>query len=247
MEYGYYADNKLPETIAHSQKYRDQYKLNSQGYRCREFSPLPNGGKNVAVLGCSHTFGEGLDDSEIWISQLEKLLNNTSLRFWNLAHPGASPDLCVRTLYGSEKVIFPKIIIVCWPVWSRRERLDKYPKSLTKDDSELLLETGHTDRNNFLKCVFQVEKFAEYNQAKVFHCFAQDVYDIPNNSNNVFNDTSLRLCWPEWSPDSQPNFAKNIHRRILTPSVARDGIHYGIEHHSTFAKKIYNRFKTKIK
>lgn len=242
MKYGYYADNELPETIAHSQTYRDQYKLNSQGYRCREFSPLPNGGKNVAVLGCSHTFGEGLEESEIWISQLEKLLNNKSLRFWNLAHPGASPNLCVRTLYGSEKVIFPKIIIVCWPAWSRRERLDRYPRSLTKDDSELLLETEDTDRNNFLKCVFQVEKFAQYNQAKVFHCFAQDVYKIPNN-NNVFDDTTIRLCWPDWDPNRQ----YTRRERVLTPSFARDGVHYGVEHHTTFAKKIYNRFKTKIK
>jgi hypothetical protein len=33
--------------------------------------------------------------------------------------------------------------------------------------------------NNFLKNVFFVEKFAEKTDAKVLHCFAQDVYNIP--------------------------------------------------------------------
>jgi hypothetical protein len=264
MKYGYYADNEIPKSIADNERYRKQYKLNKQGYRCPEFSPLPEGGKNVVVLGCSHTFGEGLEDDEVWISQLEKLYyskkNNTTLtnlRFWNLGHPGASHDLCVRILYGIEKILFPKIIIICWPIQSRRERLDKEPINLTGDNPLLKFENRWTDYNNFLKCLFQIEKFATYNNAKTFHCFADESlnptdytsdYDkkdnVRKNNLNILTNPNLKTCWPEWDR----HIAKGAKREhISEPNLAKDGIHYGPEHHKTFANLFYNTFKTKLK
>ena len=236
MKFGYYADNELPRED------NPNYETNSHGYRCPEWSPLPDGGKNVVVLGCSHTFGEGLEESEIWISQLSKLLEGKNLRFWNLAQPGASPDKCVRILYGTERVLFPKLIIVCWPLFSRRERLDHYPSSLTGDNPLLKTENDHTDKHNFLKCVFQVEKFAEYNLAQAFHCFADDIY--PLEKVNVLNETSLKTCWPEWDKHHLPDAKRDI---IKQPSVARDGIHFGVEHHRTFAQKFYDKFYKKLR
>ena len=238
MKHGHYADNELPKANKEL-----NHTTNSLGYRCPEFSPLPVGGKNVVVLGCSHTFGVGLSESQTWVKSLEKLFNNKRLRFWNLGQPGASPDKCVRILYGCEKILFPKIIIMCWPAWSRRERLEQDPISLTGDDPLLKQENDHTDRNNFLRCVFQTEKFAQYNQAKIFHCFAQDVYDIPGNT-NVLDNTSIRSCWPEWD-NHRLEGAKREH--ITEPDLAADGIHYGIKHHQTFAQKFYDRFRTKLK
>jgi hypothetical protein len=251
MKYGYYSDREIPKSIADSEQYRKQYKLNKQGYRCLEFSPLPDGGKNVVVLGCSHTFGEGLDDHEIWISQLEKLYYSqknkstlTNLRFWNLGHPGASPDTCVRILYGSEKVLYPKIIIVCWPVWSRRERLDSTIQLLTSNNNLLKQENEHTDRNNFLKCLFQIEKFANHTQAKTFHCFAENIYLHSATEQNILIDTSLKMCWPKWDR----HHLKNATREIITdPDLARDGKHYGVKHHQTFAEILYNKFHKILK
>lgn len=233
MKYGYYADDEIPQSN------NPDYKTNSQGYRCPEFRPLPDGGKNVAVLGCSHTFGVGLEANEIWITRLEKLLNNKTLRFWNLGQPGASPDKCVRILYGCEKVLFPKIIIVCWPSWSRRERLGNHAQSLTGNDPRLKMEDAYTDRANFLKCVFQTEKFAEHTRAVVFHCFAQDVYDI-KNARYVLNENSLQNCWPVWDKHGNRTF-------FYQTSTAKDGMHYGIEHHETFAKLFYNKFQHKLR
>jgi hypothetical protein len=243
MKYGYYADNEIPKSVALDRKPIADYKTNSHGYRCPEWSPLPDGKKNVVILGCSHTFGEGLDDGDVWVDQLYEQVDKQKLRFWNLGQPGASPDKCVRILYGSEKVLFPKIIIVCWPFWSRRERLDTYPKSLMSYDETLKTENENTDRNNFLKNVFFVEKFAEKANAKVFHCFAQDVYEIPN-ATHVFSKTSIKLCWPEWSP-----VRSRQEQRVFTSetSLAKDGVHYGIEHHRTFAREFYNYFKSKLK
>ena len=82
----------------------NEYKLNSHGYRCPTWDPMPDGKKNVVIVGCSHTFGQGLDDNEHWVHHLSKY-NTTRLRYWNLGVPGASGDSCVRTLWGTQKLI----------------------------------------------------------------------------------------------------------------------------------------------
>ena len=172
MKYGYYSDNELPTSVALDRSPLKDYKVNSHGYRCPEWTPMPDGKKNVVVLGCSHTFGQGNAENEHWVHFLSQH-NTDRLRYWNLGQPGASADKIVRTLYGSEKVIHPSIIIVCWPFWSRREKLHSYPQSQMSYDPELKNEDDLTDKNNFLKNIFFVEKFAEKNQCKTFHCFAR--------------------------------------------------------------------------
>jgi hypothetical protein len=236
MKYGHYSDNQIPT------QNNPGYRVNSFGYRCPEWRPIPAGKKNVIVLGCSHTFGEGLDEGEVWVDQLYTLVDRRLLRFWNLGQPGASAEKIVRLLYSTEKVLFPKIIIICWPIWSRRERLENFPKNLTSGNELLKTETNETDKNNFLKNVFFAEKFAERQGAKIFHCFAEDIYDI--QSTYVFTETSLKQCWPEWDSHHLPN-AKREH--ITKFSLAKDGVHYGVDHHQVFAKNLYNKFKSKLK
>jgi hypothetical protein len=241
MQYGHYSDNSLPRL-----NYKDEfvdYKTNALGYRCPEWTPLPVGKKNVVILGCSHTYGVGLQEDEIWVNQLYSRVDQTRLRFWNLGTPGASGDKIVRILYSTEKVLFPKIIILCWPAWSRRERLEDTPVSLCNNDSGLKLENEQTDRNNFLKNVFFVEKFAEKVDAKTIHCFAEDdVYNVTDT--NVYYKTSLKSCWPEWS-----TLTFEHKKRVLNtdPNLARDGVHYGSEHHKKFAELLYDYFKSKLK
>jgi len=237
MKHGYYADNELPKFNT-----AVGYETNTYGYRCPEFRPLPDGGKNVVVLGCSHTFGEGLEENETWVSQVAKE-SNTILRWWNLGQPGASADLMIRILYGTEKVIFPKIIVACWPAQSRRERLELHPQNLTSNDFLLKTENDNTDRNNFLKNVFLLEKFAEKAGAKTFHCFAEDVYEV-DNTLQVLKNYTIKNCWPEWDQHHLKD-AKREH--TTTPSLARDGVHYGIEHHQVFARLFLGRFKSKLK
>jgi hypothetical protein len=192
------------------------------------------------VLGCSHTFGEGLEDNDIWINQVAKK-SSKILRWWNLARPGASADQMVRILYGTEKIIFPKVIVACWPAWSRRERLDQSPQSLTSDNESLKTENNHTDQNNFLKNVFFLEKFAEKVGAKTFHCFAQEAYDIyMEGTLAVLKNYTISNCWPEWDKHKK----RELHTK---PSLAMDGIHYGKEHHEVFARLFLQRFNTKLR
>jgi len=96
MKFGYYTDKGLPESEI--------------GYRCPSWDPMPDGKKNVVVLGCSHTYGVGHSDTDHWVAHLSKH-NTDRLRYWNLGQPGASGDLIVRILFGSQKIIYPSIVL----------------------------------------------------------------------------------------------------------------------------------------
>ena len=243
MKFGHFSDNEPPR-FKHDYLDRDLYTVNSRGYRCPEF-PVKSleGGKNVVVLGCSHTFGVGSTIEEVWTTRFENKLDNKRLRFWNLGQPGASGDLIVRILYSTEKILFPDIILVCWPHASRRERLEfPFPINITSDNNQLKTETNDTDRQNFLKNVFLVEKFAEHRNAKTFHCFAEDTQTLVNT--NVYNLETLKNCWP---PYDRPNVSDPERELTDKPSLARDGIHYGVEHHERFAKQLHKAFSVKFR
>ena len=225
MKFGHYTDKGLPETEV--------------GYRCPSWDPMPPGKKNVVVLGCSHTYGVGLEDNEHWVHFLSQH-NTDRLRYWNLGQPGASADQIVRILYGTEHLIFPEIVIVCWPLWSRRERLEKHAISLHSDNEFLKIETGETDKQNFLKNVFHVEKFAEKNRCKTLHCFADQTYQEHIKGLNVLEDYTIRNCWPYWD-----KFEQRV--PYNKPSIAKDGWHFGIEHHQQFAKLFLGYFGRKLR
>ena len=162
------------------------------------------------------------------------------VRYWNLAQPGASADKVVRILYGCEKLIDPRIIIVCWPIWSRREKLGSYAQSITSDDQYVQYENTETDKNNFLKNVFLLEKYAEKNNCKTFHCFADYSYHHEIPDLNVLKDYTVKNCWPYWdSREQRQQFEK--------PNLASDGLHYGVEHHKRFAQLFLEKFGTKLK
>lgn len=223
VKHGYFSDTELPEG----------------NYRCPSWDPMPEGKKNVIVLGCSHTYGVGHTDDTHWVAHISKH-NIDTLRYWNLSQPGASGDLVVRTLYATEKKFYPKVIIVCWPFWSRRERLSGTAESLISYDTALKGEDEDTDKHNFLKNVFLVEKFAENNRCKTFHLFAQENYSEHISTLNVLETYTIKNCWPYWDSRTQ----RTQHKE---PSLASDGVHYGPEHHKRFAELFLAKYGQKLR
>ena len=125
-------------------------------------------------------------------------------------------------------------------MWSRRERLEKHAISLHSDNELLKTETGETDKQNFLKNVFHVEKFAEKNRCKTLHCFADQTYQEHIKGLNVLEDYTIRNCWPYWD-----KFEQRV--PYNKPSIAKDGWHFGIEHHQQFAKLFLSYFGRKLR
>ena len=157
--------------------------------------------------------------------------------------PGCSGDRMVRILYGAEKVLFPNIIICCWPSVSRRERLDKIPIDMFGRDKYLKYETDSSDHQNFLRNLFFIESFANHTHAKAFHCFAEEIPTLPANI-NVMDYATLKSCWPPWDDHNLPEARKE---RIEDPNYALDGLHYGEKHHLGFAELLLNKFSSKLK
>ena len=61
---------------------------------------------------------------------------------------------------------------------------------------------------------------------------------------NVFSDTTIKHCWPVWDKHHLPDAQRE---RIIKPSLAKDGMHYGVEHHKRFAELFLGKFKSKLK
>jgi hypothetical protein len=75
------------------------YETNKHGFRCDEFDTIDFTKKSIVYLGCSHTFGIGSPEEDIWCSILHKLLQehyNTKFNLINLGVQGGTIDDYLR-------------------------------------------------------------------------------------------------------------------------------------------------------
>ena len=91
-----------------------QYRFNSQGFRCDEFDDRPC----AIALGCSHTHGTGLKESDAWPSKLSQKLN---LHVWNLGISGAAYDTVFRLAQFYIPFLKPQFVFVLDPPVTRLE------------------------------------------------------------------------------------------------------------------------------
>lgn len=100
---------------------KNQYKLNSLGYRSEEF----DGSADLLYAGCSNTFGMGIPEEGIWGTVLAKKLG---LSYVNLSKQGASVEWIVKNIfsylstYGNPKEIyclFPDLYRILLPTDKR--------------------------------------------------------------------------------------------------------------------------------
>jgi hypothetical protein len=155
--------------------------------------------------------------------------------------PGASGEALVRRLWGTQKLIDPKIIIVCWPPITRREWYDKEISPIHGASVKLHIQNKRTDMSNHLHNVFWIEKYAEINGAKTYYCYSMEEVKHPDlDKLNTLKTYTLANCWPYWDKFEQ-------REQFNKPSLASDGAHYGIEHHKRFAELFLNQFGRKLR
>jgi hypothetical protein len=94
------------------------YKFNSSGFRCEEFSD----NATIMFLGCSNTVGIGLPVDAIWCELVAKKLGMCCA---NLGQGGASSDTAFRLCQGWIDKIRPKIVIFLQPPGIRWELVDQ--------------------------------------------------------------------------------------------------------------------------
>jgi hypothetical protein len=89
-----------------------EYHLNSQGFRCPEWSSI-DWDRSIVCFGCSMTFGVGVDGPDTWVSQLGQILGVSTV---NLGWPGASVGfMWANSLELIRAGIRPRAVIYYWP------------------------------------------------------------------------------------------------------------------------------------
>jgi hypothetical protein len=90
------------------------YQFNSDGFRGENFTQ----GECLAALGCSFTFGVGVNYKDTWINKIEEKLG---IRCWNLGVSGAAGDTCYRIAKAYLSKLNPKVVVYLEPRYNRVE------------------------------------------------------------------------------------------------------------------------------
>lgn len=183
------------------------YTLNSQGYRCPEFEKID--WKNSTItLGCSNTFGVGVDDKETYSSKLQGLLD---IPVVNLGMVGSSVWHCVYTAKVIAK-FEPKYVILQVPNALRFTIFD--------DDEFNFKNIGPWNTGIVAK---MIQYYGQDYNSKVYQDFAVDYISklLPNGLTYTFTFTG------------HEEFNK-----IQELDKARDQMHPGPITHEAVAKKI---------
>jgi len=111
----------FPDKMQGWQKESVEYTLNKYGFRSRfNFDKFLKTKKTWIALGCSKTFGIGLQQDKIYTTLLEKKFDCNIV---NLAVPGGSLDSCYRVCKVWFDIIQPDFVIIQKPHKNRREEL----------------------------------------------------------------------------------------------------------------------------
>lgn len=134
-----------------------EYVLNSYGCRSDEFKH-----ENILVIGCSHTFGEGLPAEYSWPRILAK---NTNKTVANLARSGDSTVTQVRYAFWyfqnfghPETVIaFLPLLRMPFPIISKYNKRKNYGWSVDGSDYETDMYIMHNDIDLFAKAPYSLD------------------------------------------------------------------------------------------
>jgi len=229
IRYGYYNTkwqgtdqrhlfDKNSKKQSHDWKYAKSevnYTLNKHGYRCPDFN-IVDWSNSVVWLGCSITFGTGVDDSETVTEYFSQLCNMPVI---NLGQQGVGIDYIVDNLNRlSIAGVKPKHIVVQFPHTSRTLRF----RSSEKFENLSV----HSPFDDFQKYFF----FYNYHQTGYSTMFKRMI--------DVAYPAAICYTTHDYVAD-----ALGV-RSLSTESVcagdqARDLAHPGAEYHQAVAQEIY--------
>lgn len=155
------------------------------------------------ALGCSHTYGIGVEITEAW----PYLLGAS-----NFGVPGHSADHLVRLAPEIIEKYQPQTIYMLWPDWTRFEYKtnNKYYQSLPTDSNRIELMETHTDSwllNNFQIQTKTLHSLCTNNNCQLIDMTLYDLIPYIDHSD----------CWPlsklghHYAPSWHQQIAKIFH------------------------------------
>lgn len=205
------------------------YTYNSLGFRGDEFNKP---GFKVMSIGCSHTEGVGLNDTETWSYQLCKLVEGVDCNF---GFGGRSSDYVVRCLLTYFNLVKPDLVLIMYPNQDRREYYTEeggiepfaYSPwgflSETKQGTELYGNLISISNNN--------ENFINWYKNHLLITYFLET----QNCKWVWNGAHLHTAVQE------PNRFDGDYRNFL--DFGSDGAHSGPKHNKIYANNLYDFLK----
>jgi len=223
-----------------------RYYINSHGFRCEEFTDT----ECIAYIGCSHTFGTGVTQDEIWPELVSKGLN---MRSANLGIPAVGLDYfnLYMNLFFKSEIQNCKAIVVMLPPSIRSsffynwqegngaiygtgigqlEWMDGLQHYSTEDLGNATRMSRHFEDSH--------KEVLEHKLMNIENCFDRDLVSI-NNIQKVADDLNIPcLIYSSY------NFT-NERIELNTPlDFARDCTHAGSKSHASMAQKIIKDLET---
>ena len=226
-------DKEIAQGINHFYKKEDfYYDVNSNGFRCDNFDTMDFTKKSIVYLGCSHTFGCGLPEEDIWTSVLHAMIqkeHNTTYNYINLGVPGGGTDYYLHFLPYLNK-FNPKMVISATPDITRASMIDE------GEINNLIF--GMVDEKKrksqiekiYLKLVSIGNEHFEYKQ-----------HLILSNVKYVLN--LLKINWHEIHHDTFLKILDEGRDNETIKSISRDNLHYPHEAHKIFAELMMDQIK----
>jgi hypothetical protein len=189
-----------------------EYQTNSLGYRDKEF----DGNSEILALGCSMTYGQGMQKEKVWTSILSQKLN---MSLSSIASRGDSTiNQIIKAFYYFEKFGNPKIIVAVFPYF----RIPT-PYVEGKMEASNMFKKQNFKNNDYMP-------YVEYNEIDNFRFneYAKAPYDprIVLNEEFVFfyekifidmlrqycKSNGIKLFWSVWEMGYQKIFYDEINK-----------------------------------
>tara|TARA_B100000902_G_C27198175_1_gene857578 strand:- start:7 stop:1155 length:1149 start_codon:yes stop_codon:yes gene_type:complete len=268
-------NSSMPKTIV--EKRPLNYYINSHGFRSPELiKPDINSDEDpcVAFLGCSHTFGTGIDQQNIWVELVCKELGYKPV---NLGFPARGLDFVsfYCKYFFKAEIKNCKALVVLLPPFNRKtligsmikhsDNVNQYKTykeflqmEWINEISEDFLTTPNSKFSEHLMILNNWENQVDIEPRKksIKKHFAQDMSSIENKLKRGAEALSViellskeldvpLLLYSSYTDFSYGGFKTNEQNKQIF-DMARDGQHAGIYTNSIFAKKVIKDLKQKI-
>ena len=203
------------------------YRLNTYGFRCEEF-PEEECRESITILGCSQTFGIGLQKENTWASLLCKELN---LREINLSIAGGSLDSAFRVYNEWQPIHKSKITCILMPPTTRLESTSierNSWKNIGNWTIENYIRSGETNLQAFLLELLEeslqevreernlaaIKYIANQTDSEVYLCYYLDNDD---KKNVPWLDVARDGCHggPKWNKRMRDLFLEKIRNKQI--------------------------------
>jgi hypothetical protein len=209
------------------------YELGKHGFRCDDFDTIDFTKQSIVYLGCSHTFGIGSSEEDIWCSILHKLLqehHNTEFNYINLGVGGGCIDDYLRFMPYMKK-FNPHTIISCTPPMHRM--LLPYDEDVNGYDT---YKGFWTEKNRNTNSYHELLKYNNEYFIYKYDMILQVVKSITDAMNIEFYEGNIRDTFFDLE-EIKIQYGDKAHNR--------DGVHFSREIHEILATSYFKKITEK--